>query len=118
MITKSYRIITFINSSSAISVGYMLGKKKTHTYEVICKIQTKDFVEFSVLTSKIQEVTSKFDNQYLNRMTEFASKKPTVENLAQVLFDKINQNLKAISGKLVFLQISISPIESYCIEDR
>jgi len=52
-----------------------------------------DLVDLDAAVEK--EVIERFDHQNLNMLTEFANLVPTTENLAETIFHKLKQNLKA-----------------------
>jgi len=54
----------------------------------------------------------------LNDLPEFKTVNPTVENVTEYLFDKIDKVLRENKAELVRIEVSDSPIRAYCIDVR
>lgn len=61
-----------------------------------------------------QHVIDRFDHKHLNvDCAEFAGMNPTVENIAQVIFDKLKQPLTTAQAKLAFVRVYETP-KTFC----
>ena len=67
-------------------------------------------IDFKTLKSELKKVLDEFDHKYLNELEIFATKNPTAENLAQIIFEKLSTS-EIFSGanKLTAIKVYESP---------
>ena len=88
-----------------------------HTYRVQISYAAKSLddmgilVDFKRMKSALGEVTSYLDHHYLNELPEFQQQNPTAENLARVIYDKVQD---IIPGGVTKTTVWETPTSSAC----
>lgn len=113
----SYKIKSYINASHAVRWASGVGQKHTHTWEIVCELHTVDkMVAFFDIEKHLHEALDELSGKFLNDLPEFATVNPTVENVTEYLFDKIDRTLRENGAQLMRIEGSDSPIRAYCID--
>lgn len=112
-----YKIRSYVNASHAIRWESGIGKEHIHTWEVACEITTVNnhMVIFEDLELVLKGVFSKYSGKFLNEIEPFNELNPTVENVAEHLFDEISKKLGEIEASLIRIEVGESPTRLYCI---
>lgn len=114
---RSYNIKSYFNASHAVRWENGQGKQHNHTWEVVCELSTEEsMVSFSDIEKSLRGVLDEFSGQFLNELPEFTVINPTVENVAEHLFVKVDDVLRENDAKLLRLELSDSPTRAYCID--
>ena len=66
-------------------------------------------IDFKVLKGELNRVLEEFDHSFLNEHETFAKDNPTAENLARIIFERLNESL---GGKLYAVRVHESPNSS------
>jgi len=115
----TYKIKSYINASHAIRWASGSGKKHTHTWEIVCELHTNDaMVAFYDIEKNLHQALDELSGKFLNDLPEFKTVNPTVENVTEYLFNKIDKVLRENKAELVRIEVSDSPIRAYCIDVR
>ncbi|WP_461218590.1 6-carboxytetrahydropterin synthase [Lapidilactobacillus salsurivasis] len=113
----SYKIKSYVNASHAIRWATGSGQKHTHTWEIVCELHTTDkMVAFYDIEKILHQALDQLSGKFLNDLPEFATVNPTVENVTEFLFVKLERVLRENGAKLLRIEVSDSPTRSYCID--
>ncbi|WP_436696956.1 6-carboxytetrahydropterin synthase [Lactiplantibacillus pentosus] len=113
---RSYKIKSYVNASHAIRWATGSGKKHTHTWEIVCELHTVDaMVAFYDIEKNLHQALDELSGKFLNDLPEFKTVNPTVENVAEYLFKKIDNTLRENGAQLMRIEVSDSPTRAYCI---
>ncbi|MFC6314790.1 6-carboxytetrahydropterin synthase [Lapidilactobacillus achengensis] len=113
----SYKIKSYVNASHAIRWATGSGQKHTHTWEIVCELHTTDkMVAFYDIEKILHQALDQLSGKFLNDLPEFATVNPTVENVTEFLFGKLDRVLRENGAKLLRIEVSDSPTRSYCID--
>ncbi|MDO7803770.1 6-carboxytetrahydropterin synthase [Lactiplantibacillus pentosus] len=113
---RSYKIKSYVNASHAIRWATGSGKKHTHTWEIVCELHTVDaMVAFYDIEKNLHQALDELSGKFLNDLPEFKTVNPTVENVTEYLFKKIDKTLRENGAQLMRIEVSDSPTRSYCI---
>lgn len=117
MLKKTYKLKSYINASHAVRWEKGVGEAHPHTWELICEIQhpNQHLVQFNTLEAAITTSVAPYQGQLLNDVPPFNQVNPTLENFTEVLAIAIRQQLTPLQCRLVRLELSESPLRSYCI---
>ncbi len=97
-------------------VGNWLRKKHTHTWEIVCELHTVDaMVAFYDIEKNLHQALDELSGKFLNDLPEFKTVNPTVENVTEYLFTKIDKTLRDNGAQLLRIEVSDSPTRAYCI---
>ena len=67
-------------------------------------------IDFKTLKSELKKVLDEFDHKYLNELEIFATKNPTAENLARIIFEKLSTSeIFSDTNKLTAIKVYESP---------
>ena len=70
-----------------------------HTFKVQVTIESEKLqkvgflTDFKEIKSALKEIIAEFDHQNLNELAYFKTENPTSENLAKIIFDKLEKNM-------------------------
>lgn len=79
------------------------------------KLQELGFgIDFRELKQMLQDVIKKFDHRNLNELPEFKDINPSAENIAKLIWDKLNSKLNTKNSKLKEVQVWESDTNSVC----
>ncbi|WP_457952471.1 6-carboxytetrahydropterin synthase [Lactiplantibacillus pentosus] len=113
---RSYKIKSYVNASHAIRWATGSGKKHTHTWEIVCELHTVDaMVAFYDIEKNLHQALDELSGKFLNDLPEFKTVNPTVENVTEYLFKKIDNTLRENGAQLMRIEVSDSPTRAYCI---
>lgn len=113
---RSYKIKSYVNASHAIRWATGSGKKHTHTWEIVCELHTVDaMVAFYDIEKNLHQALDELSGKFLNDLPEFKTVNPTVENVTEYLFKKIDKTLRENGAQLMRIEVSDSPTRAYCI---
>ncbi|MGY5247568.1 6-carboxytetrahydropterin synthase [Lactiplantibacillus plantarum] len=84
-----------------IALGFLISVRINYR---ICHIEKN-------LHQALDELSGKF----LNDLPEFKTVNPTVENVTEYLFTKIDKTLRDNGAQLLRIEVSDSPTRAYCI---
>ena len=92
------------------------GKKHTHTWEIVCELHTVDaMVAFYDIEKNLHQALDELSGKFLNDLPEFKTVNPTVENVTEYLFTKIDKTVRDNGAQLLRIEVSDSPTRAYCI---
>lgn len=113
---RTYKIKSYVNASHAVRWATGSGKKHTHTWEIVCELHTVDaMVAFYDIEKNLHQALDELSGKFLNDLPEFKSVNPTVENVTEYLFTKIDKTLRDNGAQLLRIEVSDSPTRAYCI---
>ena len=113
---RTYKIKSYVNASHAVRWATGSGKKHTHTWEIVCELHTVDaMVAFSDIEKNLHQALDELSGKFLNDLPEFKTVNPTVENVTEYLFTKIDKTLRDNGAQLLRIEVSDSPTRAYCI---
>ncbi|MBS0937594.1 6-carboxytetrahydropterin synthase [Lactiplantibacillus plantarum] len=113
---RTYKIKSYVNASHAVRWATGSGKKHTHTWEIVCELHTVDaMVAFYDIEKNLHQALDELSGEFLNDLPEFKTVNPTVENVTEYLFTKIDKTLRDNGAQLLRIEVSDSPTRAYCI---
>ncbi|MDN7036888.1 6-carboxytetrahydropterin synthase [Lactiplantibacillus plantarum] len=113
---RTYKIKSYVNASHAVRWATGSGKKHTHTWEIVCELHTVDaMVAFYDIEKNLHQALDELSGKFLNDLPEFKTVNPTVENVTEYLFTKIDETLRDNGAQLLRIEVSDSPTRAYCI---
>ncbi|WP_122551215.1 6-carboxytetrahydropterin synthase [Lactiplantibacillus plantarum] len=113
---RTYKIKPYVNASHAVRWATGSGKKHTHTWEIVCELHTVDaMVAFYDIEKNLHQALDELSGKFLNDLPEFKTVNPTVENVTEYLFTKIDKTLRDNGAQLLRIEVSDSPTRAYCI---
>ncbi|MCG0593270.1 hypothetical protein IMAU20120_02327 [Lactiplantibacillus plantarum] len=113
---RTYKIKSCVNASHAVRWATGSGKKHTHTWEIVCELHTVDaMVAFYDIEKNLHQALDELSGKFLNDLPEFKTVNPTVENVTEYLFTKIDKTLRDNGAQLLRIEVSDSPTRAYCI---
>ncbi|MCG0733847.1 6-carboxytetrahydropterin synthase [Lactiplantibacillus plantarum] len=113
---RTYKITSYVNASHAVRWATGSGKKHTHTWEIVCELHTVDaMVAFYDIEKNLHQALDELSGKFLNDLPEFKTVNPTVENVTEYLFTKIDKTLRDNGAQLLRIEVSDSPTRAYCI---
>ena len=113
---RTYKIKSYVNASHAMRWATGSGKKHTHTWEIVCELHTVDaMVAFYDIEKNLHQALDELSGKFLNDLPEFKTVNPTVENVTEYLFTKIDKTLRDNGAQLLRIEVSDSPTRAYCI---
>ncbi|MCT4443862.1 6-pyruvoyl tetrahydropterin synthase [Lactiplantibacillus argentoratensis] len=113
---RTYKIKSYVNASHAVRWATGSGKKHTHTWEIVCELHTVDaMVAFYNIEKNLHQALDELSGKFLNDLPEFKTVNPTVENVTEYLFTKIDKTLRDNGAQLLRIEVSDSPTRAYCI---
>ena len=113
---RTYKIKSYVNASHAVRWATGSGKKHTHTWEIVCELHTVDaMVAFYDIEKNLHQALDELSGKFLNDLPEFKTVNPTVENVTEYLFKKIDKTLRDNGAQLMRIEVSDSPTRAYCI---
>ncbi|MCG0824467.1 hypothetical protein IMAU10216_01080 [Lactiplantibacillus plantarum] len=113
---RTYKIKSYVNASHAVRWATGSGKKHTHTWEIVCELHTVDaMVVFYDIEKNLHQALDELSGKFLNDLPEFKTVNPTVENVTEYLFTKIDKTLRDNGAQLLRIEVSDSPTRAYCI---
>ena len=113
---RTYKIKSYVNASHAVRWATGSGKKHTHTWEIVCELHTVDaMVAFYDIEKNLHHALDELSGKFLNDLPEFKTVNPTVENVTEYLFTKIDKTLRDNGAQLLRIEVSDSPTRAYCI---
>ncbi|MDV0431934.1 6-carboxytetrahydropterin synthase [Lactiplantibacillus sp. DA1] len=113
---RTYKIKSYVNASHAVRWATGSGKKHTHTWEIVCELHTVDaMVAFYDIEKNLHQALDELSGKFLNDLPEFKTVNPTVENVTEYLFTKIDKTLRDNGAQLMRIEVSDSPTRAYCI---
>ncbi|MGA3436809.1 6-carboxytetrahydropterin synthase [Lactiplantibacillus plantarum] len=113
---RTYKIKSYVNASHAVRWATGSGKKHTHTWEIVCELHTVDaMVAFYDIEKNLHQALDELSGKFLNDLPEFKTVNPTVENVTEYSFTKIDKTLRDNGAQLLRIEVSDSPTRAYCI---
>ncbi|WP_342435331.1 6-carboxytetrahydropterin synthase [Lactiplantibacillus paraplantarum] len=113
---RTYKIKSYVNASHAVRWATGSGKKHTHTWKIVCELHTVDaMVAFYDIEKNLHQALDELSGKFLNGLPEFKTVNPTVENVTEYLFTKIDKTLRDNGAQLMRIEVSDSPTRAYCI---
>ncbi|MDB7772412.1 6-carboxytetrahydropterin synthase [Lactiplantibacillus plantarum] len=113
---RTYKIKSYVNASHAVRWATGSGKKHTHTWEIVCELHTVDaMVAFYDIEKNLHQALDELSGKFLNDLPEFKTVNPTLENVTEYLFTKIDKTLRDNGAQLLRIEVSDSPTRAYCI---
>jgi len=74
-------------------------------------------IRFDEMESTITRTLGRFSEKNLNQISPFDALEPTLENMGNVLYQLIKQNLARIDTSLEMLEISESPVKTFVVNE-
>lgn len=86
-----------------------------HTLEAALLLEPKStaLVAFEKVEKEAEDCLSVYGGQLLNEVPPFDTLLPTIENIGEVFFEKLEERLDGIGFRLIRLEISETPTRSY-----
>ena len=97
------------NAQHNTSADLEITKTHTHTFEILCYVEQYEY-NYNLVENQINDYLFKYRGAYLN---DIMKKLPTIENMAELIFEDINMIAKNFS--LVRLEFSDKPVQTYII---
>ncbi|QPS71002.1 6-carboxytetrahydropterin synthase [Lactococcus garvieae] len=115
---RIYRLKFYINASHAIRWEKGIGQKHNHTWEIVCEFKglNDKFISFFEAEKVVRNILDKFEGTYLNETPTFKNINPTLENVTEVFFERLSQDIKKVDGQLVQVEIAEKPTHIFRIE--
>jgi len=115
MLYKQYKYKFYLNMNHSVEMEGKRGAIHPHTWEISMGIALaqKEFIRFSDIEKKINEILDRYQDKYLNDVPPFTSMNPTLENMCNYLFEKISKEIKASGWILLIMEISETPSRVY-----
>jgi len=114
---RSYKIKSYVNASHSVRWKSGTGKKHNHTWEIVCELHVfEGMVSFFDIEKSLNEAIDGLSGKFLNDLPEFKVINPTVENVTEYLFDKVDGILRQNNAVLLRIEVSDSPTRSFCID--
>ena len=113
-----YKFKFYLNARHAIYINGVLGQSHPHTWEFsldILKVWEK-FVQFNDVEKAIEELLSKYQNNFINEIEPFTRVNPTLENICEYFKETLKKMLVDIGWVLMVIEISETPSRSYIID--
>lgn len=113
-----YKFKFYLNASHSIYINGVLGQSHPHTWEFSIDVLKvwEDFVQFNDVEKAIEEVLSKYQNNYINEIDPFTKLNPTLENICEYFKEILKKLLMDIGWILMIIEISETPSRSYIID--
>lgn len=113
-----YKFKFYLNASHSIYINGVLGQSHPHTWEFSLDVLKVwgDFVQFNDVEKSIEDLLSKYQNNYINEIDPFIKLNPTLENICEYFKETIKELLKNIGWILMIIEISETPSRSYIID--
>ncbi len=70
---------------------------------------------FYDIEKNLHQALDELSGKFLNDLPEFKTVNPTVENVTEYLFTKIDKTLRDNGAQLLRIEVSDSPTRAYCI---
>lgn len=113
---RIYKMTAFLNAAIATTFNHHFGNKHTNTFEIVSYIETtKKIIPFSELEKAIDDTLKPLNNQYLNELGQFREKNVSIEVLTEYLANHIQENLTNLSCSLKQIEVSESPVRTFCL---
>ncbi len=119
-IFREYRLKFYLNARHYIIIGDKRGETHPHTWEfaLTILIRRKEFVQFNIFETKINEYFEQYQDKILNDIEPFDSILPTLENMVDYFTEKFRGIIKGIGGELICVEGSEGPSRSYILDLR
>lgn len=117
MAYQQYKFSFYLNARHAIYINGRLGEHHPHTWQIslyVIKV-TQGFVMFNQVEKAVEEFMSQFQDHDLNETALFENINPTLENISELLFDKIQEILNELGWLAYTIEVSETPTRSYII---
>jgi len=113
-----YKFKFYLNASHSIYINGVLGQSHPHTWEFTLDVLKvwEDFVQFNDVEKAIEELLSKYQNNYINEIDPFTKMNPTLENICEYFKETLKKLLMDIGWILMIIEISETPSRSYIID--
>lgn len=92
-------------------------KMHTHTFRIVVYVRGKkeDIEVYNKCQMALDEYLRRFRGTKLNQMPQFKGAIPTIEVIAQVLYDELTKVALESDVDIIKLEVGDSPLSSYCI---
>lgn len=116
---NGYKYKFRLNVSHSINSTIENMNPHSHTLEVTLymKQETKEFIGYEEVEKKVEEYLKAYMGNYLNNTEPFDKIDPTIENIGNEFYEKIQYILKGNKFKLLKLDISETPTRIYSVSD-
>jgi 6-pyruvoyltetrahydropterin/6-carboxytetrahydropterin synthase len=113
-----YKFKFYLNASHSIYINGVLGQNHPHTWELSLDVLKvwDSFVQFNNVEKAIEDLLSKFQNNYINEIEPFTELNPTLENICEYFKEELKNLLMNIGWILMIIEISETPSRSYIID--
>lgn len=115
-----YRLRFYLNARHAMRWQDKMGEEHPHTWELICRVKKQDetaFIRFNAIEDQIQAVLKPLQGTLLNDLPEFQEVQPSLENLGDYFFARLNTELAAVNCRLTRLEIGESPTRFFVVSE-
>lgn len=115
---EKYKFKFYLNASHSIYINGVLGQSHPHTWEFTLDVLKvwEDFVQFNDVELAIEDLLSKYQNNYINEIEPFIKMNPTLENICEHFKERLKKLLMDIGWILMIIEISETPSRSYIID--
>lgn len=117
MAYQQYKFSFYLNARHAITINGKLGAHHPHTWQIALYVLnvTDHFVMFNQVEKAVDNFMAHLQDQDLNQSEIFKNINPTLENMAELLFEKFQELLSELGWLAYTIEISETPTRSYIL---
>ncbi len=114
---SQYKFSFYLNASHAIYINGELGEPHPHTWEIVIKTikSQKGFLLFQEIEKEIEEFLSPYQNNFLNELSPFDERNPTLESITAFLLEQFDRILEPFGWIVFYIEVAETPTRSYII---
>lgn len=114
---SQYKFKFYLNASHAIYINGSMGQRHPHTWEITIHVlkEKEEFVEFSLIETKIEGWMKQYQDKLLNEVPPFNQINPTLENCCDYFKEELKKLLLSEGWILLSIEMSETPMRSYVI---
>lgn len=117
MAHRQYKFSFYLNANHAIYINGKQGQHHPHTWQIslyVVKI-TEAFVMFHQVERAVEEFFSQYQDQDINQCDPFQDVNPTLENMSEIFFERIQEVLNKLGWMAFTMEVSETPARSYIL---
>jgi 6-pyruvoyltetrahydropterin/6-carboxytetrahydropterin synthase len=117
MLHSKYKYKFYLNAAHSININGKIGERHPHTWEIAIEVTNIDegIILFDQIEKSIEDYLNKFQDQYLNDISEFAVMNLTLENLCAFFKNSLREIIYENGMVLLSIEMSETPSRSYII---
>ena len=107
--------------NAAHSADNQMEHAHTHTFTIAFWIEQPaggENLPFSQVDSMIEAFLQTYRGKYLNTEPDFIARNPTLENIGEAVYDKMEQKMKRNGLKLLQVEICENPLRVYSVSNQ